>query len=130
MEKKICKKCGKEFPGGSKYKLCEECIEKRKSTIKKIGLVVGAGAVSVAATALVTTLLKGNENSEDYGFDNMGDIDTKLGIPKYEFEKLQNAIDDGKISISWANYNKDNLQNGTLTVNEVINFGSGSDDDD
>lgn len=129
MENKICKKCDKELPDNSKYKMCEECIEKRKSTIKTIGLVVCAGAVSVAATVLAAALSKSNENSEDYGFDNSGNID-KWGIPKYAFEKLFDAVDDGKISISWANANKENLENGILTVNEVINFGSGSDGDD
>jgi len=72
MEKKICKKCGKELPellDNSNDKLCVECLEKRKSIIRKI--LIGVGAVgAVAATAVFAGLAsKNKKDGDDFDFE-------------------------------------------------------------
>jgi hypothetical protein len=69
LEKKLCKKCGKELPKDWNDKLCEECKEKRKGFIKKV--LIGIGAVGVFGAAVVAVLASStSSDDDDYDFDN------------------------------------------------------------
>lgn len=70
MEKKACKKCGKELPEDRDDKLCEECRQKRNGLTRKI--LIGAGIIGVAAAAVLVSMAgksKNNDNDIDDDYD-------------------------------------------------------------
>lgn len=135
MEKKICKKCGDELPEDHKGARCDECKAARMRRIKKIGLTVGAAFfVAVAVFSVTRTESdEDSENDEDTENDELSRSDSsraeEMGISLTDYHILSEAIEDGKISMSWANYNLDAIKDGLLSAREVVNSGSPDDDD-
>jgi hypothetical protein len=66
LEKKLCKKCGKELLEDWNDKLCEECREKRKDFIKKVLIGIGVFGAAVAAVLASST----SSDDDDYDSDN------------------------------------------------------------
>lgn len=60
MEKRFCKKCGKELPEERNDKLCEECRKKKNNLVSKILVGVGTAGVAIAAI-LASTADKNND---------------------------------------------------------------------
>lgn len=130
MEQKLCKKCSSELPEDHKGARCEECKAKRMRRIKKIGLAIGAGVVVIVGAVFAITKPKDdedNEDSESFGSDSSRAAE--MGISLTDYHILSEGIEDGKLSISWANYNLDAIKDGLLSAREVVNSGSPDDDD-
>lgn len=68
MEKKVCKKCGKELPEDRNEKLCEECREKRNSLFSR--MMIGVGAAGVAAVAIIFSIAGGSKKEDDIDNNN------------------------------------------------------------
>lgn len=132
MEKKICKKCGGELPEDHKGARCDECKAKRMRRIRKIGLAVGA--VPFMAGAIFSVVrTESDEDDDDDENDELSRSDSsraeEMGISLTDYLILSEGIEDGKLSISWANYNLDAIKDGLLSAREVVNSGSPDDDD-
>jgi len=127
MEKKICKKCGSDLPEDSQGPRCDECKAKRKHRIKTIGIAAGAGALGIVAAILKNTRPENEVNGPRRSDASYAD---EMGISLSDYQTLNEAIDDGKITMSWANYNVDNIKNGLMSAREVVYSGSPDDDDD
>lgn len=83
MEKKACKKCGKELPEDRDDKLCEECREKRNGPIRKI--LIDAGTVGVAAAAVLVSTA-GKSKKDDNDIDD--DYDEPTENDEMAFDKM------------------------------------------
>lgn len=135
MEQKLCKKCSSELPEDHKGALCDECTASRVRRIKKIGLVVGTALFAAVAVFSIarTESDEDSENDEDTENDELSRSDSsraaEMGISLTDYLILSEGIEDGKLSISWANYNLDAIKDGLLSAREVVNSGSPDDDD-
>lgn len=131
MEQKLCKKCSSELPEDHKGARCDDCKAERMRRIKKIGLTICAGVVVIVGAVFATAKPKNDEDSEDSeSFGSDSSKAAEMGISLSDYLKLSEAIEDGKISLGWANSNVDAIRDGLLTAGEVIYFGTGTDDDD
>ncbi|MGD6966399.1 hypothetical protein ACQCVP_08225 [Rossellomorea vietnamensis] len=55
--------------------------------------------------------------------------DNEWGLTEDEFDRLQDAIEDGIIPQSEVMANRENLKNGSLTVGELIDIWSNDDEE-
>jgi hypothetical protein len=129
MEKKFCKKCGGELPEDHKGARCDACKAERMRRIRKIGLVAGAALFMAGATFAVVRTETDEESESGELSRSDSSKAAEIGISLTDYLILSEAIEDGKISISWANYNLDAIKDGLLSAREVVNSGSPDDDD-
>ncbi|MEV7132088.1 hypothetical protein AB0N24_04285 [Arthrobacter sp. NPDC093128] len=135
MEQKLCKKCSSELPEDHKGARCEECTAARIRRIKKVGLVGGAALFAAVAVFSIarTESDEDSENDENTENNELSRSDSsraaEMGISLTDYLILSEGIEDGKLSISWANYNLDAIKDGLLSAREVVNSGSPDDDD-
>lgn len=52
MKERTCKKCRANLPEGYEYDLCQHCMGKKGYKIRKIGIAVVGGLVTVGGIAL------------------------------------------------------------------------------
>jgi hypothetical protein len=100
MEQKLCKKCGREIPGDSKRARCDECKAKRKRRIKTLGIAAVASALGIVAAILKNTQPENEVNGPRRSDASYAE---EMGISLSDYQTLNEAIDDGKITMSWAN---------------------------
>jgi hypothetical protein len=132
MEQKLCKKCSSELPEDHKGARCDAYKAERMRRIRKIGLTVGA-ALFVAVAVFSVNRTESDDDDDDDENDELSRSDSsraeEMGISLTDYLILSEGIEDGKLSISWANYNLDAIKDGLLSAREVVNSGSPDDDD-
>jgi hypothetical protein len=115
-EKHRCRSCGADLSAEEPAGLCLDCRAERGSRFKRVALTVGAGAAALAAAIAITVAVRRPEDDSVIG--NQEDPAGRWDLPRYEVDRLFEAIEDGVISNAWAYQNKASLERGTLSVGE------------